>query len=316
MERMFTERKVWDAINSMGRGKSPGRDGFILEFYVNRWKEIKEPIMAEMKMIYDYGIVPKEWKEIILIMIPKVEKPKKVIEYRLIALCNVIYKIFAKMLVNRIRNTLKIVIGKEQYAFTPERNMHDSILLVNEIVHKTNKSKAKFPVIIIKIDLEKAYDRVDWRVVVKIMKLMGYLEKVIRWISNCMEGISYCYKINGVNSRHFESKKGLRQGDPLSPYLFIILEQLLSEMMNVAVKERKIDSFMFEENVISHTLFADDIVFFIKGNSKSCKNLKTLLSEYCSISGQKLNLSKSEVIFPSNTCIQTKQLVKNILNIK
>ncbi|WOL00196.1 hypothetical protein Cni_G08909 [Canna indica] len=272
--------------------------------------------MKEINQIYEIGQIPSDWKETRLIMIPKVDKPKKVTGFRPIALCNNIYKIFAKILVNRIRGSLNYVIGKEQYAFIPRRCLHDSILVVIEIVCKISKSKARYPILVIKIDLEKVYDRVDWRIILKVMEYMNFPEKFRRWIKACVENVKYHCKVNGVNSRSFMSRKGIGQGDPLSPYLFIILEQRLTELIKQAVREKKIDCYNLEGNSISHTLFADDIVFFIKGNMKSCKNLMQVLKLYCNITGQKVNIQKSEVFFPKHIKRQNKQMVERILNFK
>ncbi|WOL07086.1 hypothetical protein Cni_G15822 [Canna indica] len=109
-----------------------------------------------------------------------------------------------------------------------------------------------------------------------------------------MKGINFHCKINDT-SMSFGSSKGIRQGDLLSPYLFIILEQLLTEMLKKAAKEKKIDCFTMGDIELSHTLYADDIVFFVKGNKKSCGNLMRLLNDYCYETGQKINLHKSKV---------------------
>ncbi|WOL04581.1 hypothetical protein Cni_G13302 [Canna indica] len=277
---------------------------------------VQESIKKEFDLIFQFGVIPEQWKHTILVMIPKVDKPKKITEFRPIALCNVIYKIFAKLLVNRLRGILNKIISVEQNAFIPGRYLHDSILTLNEVVNTVNRSKSKYPIVILKLDLEKAYDRVDWSIVLKILEKMGMLIKIRKWIEACLMGVSYSCKVNGVSSRSFGSNKGIRQGDSLSPYLFIIMEQLLTTLVNYAVNKKDIDVFKIGNTVISHSLFADDMVFFIKGNKKSCKNLVAVLEKYCLATGQKVNMEKSTILFPENCKTEVKQRICKDLNIK
>ncbi|WOL08423.1 hypothetical protein Cni_G17176 [Canna indica] len=131
-----------------------------------------------------------------------------------------------------------------------------------------------------------------------------------------MEGVNFSVKVNGEQSRSFRSFKGLRQGDPLSPYLFIVMEQLFTNMLNTAVDKRKIVPFKQNEISLSHILFADDMVLFVKGSKNSCKNLKRLVDKYCRWTGQKVNKSKSEIFFPGKCDAAYKHKICQYLDIK
>ncbi|WOL05294.1 hypothetical protein Cni_G14021 [Canna indica] len=167
------------------------------------------------------------------------------------------------------------------------------------MVNSFYNSKASNPNILLKLDLEKVYDRTEWRAAYKILNLMSFPEELIRWIKCCIEEISFSCYFNGEISRKFKSFRGIRQGDPLSPYLFIIMEEAISVMTRDYCSKKRMTPYHIKDTTISHQLFADDIVFAIKGNDKSCKGLKKILENYCAATGQKINREKSEIFFPA-----------------
>ncbi|WOK93143.1 hypothetical protein Cni_G01836 [Canna indica] len=203
--------------------------------------------MRDLESIFKKNKMPKGWNDTMLIFIPKKKKARKIPEFRPIALCNVIYKVAAKIIVNRMRGVIQKVINKEQSAFTPNRNIHDNILVVSEMINTFNKSKSKKPSVILKLDLEKAYDRIEWSIVYKVMGLMKFPRELINWVKCCIEEISFECKMNGETSDQFRSHKGLRQGDPLSPYLFIIMEETLTTITRKAVEMGMIIPFKMKE---------------------------------------------------------------------
>ncbi|WOK96358.1 hypothetical protein Cni_G05065 [Canna indica] len=288
---------IWEAVKGLGRGKSTGPDGYIAEFFIHNWDSMKDKMKREIESIFNSYRMPAGWNDTKLVLIPKKDKAKKLKEFRLIAVCNVIYKIVAKILANRM-SVLDKVISKEQVAFVPKRYIQENILVVSEMVNSFY-SKASNPNILLKLDLEKAYDRTKWRAVYKILNLMSFPEELIRWIKCCIEEISFSCYFNGEISRRFKSFRGIRQGDPLSPYLFIIMEEAISVMTRDYCSKKRMTPYHIKDTTISHQLFADDIVFAIKGNDKSCKGLKKILENYCAAIGQKINREKSEIFFPT-----------------
>ncbi|WOL02052.1 hypothetical protein Cni_G10771 [Canna indica] len=169
-------------MKGMGRGKSHGPDGYIAEFFIHNWNCLKDVINEEIESIFVSNRMPSGWTDTKLVLIPKKEKAKLIKEFKRIAACNVIYKIVAKILANRIRSVLDKVISKEQVAFVPKRYIQKNILVVTEMVNSFYKSKASNPNIILKLDLEKAYDRTELEAIYKVMNLMDFPEVMIKWI--------------------------------------------------------------------------------------------------------------------------------------
>ncbi|XP_071734031.1 uncharacterized mitochondrial protein AtMg01250-like [Rutidosis leptorrhynchoides] len=169
----------------------------------------------------------------------------------------------------------------------------DSILITNEVVDYVKQIKKKC--LIFKEDFQKAFDSINWNFLLHVMNLMGFGEKWILWIKACLESASISILVNGSPTSEFTPKRGIRQGDPLSPYLFIIAV----EGLNIFVK-RSLETNVFhgievgaEKVMVSHLQYADDIVFFGEWNKKNANSIFKLLKCFEIFSGLKVNMSKS-----------------------
>ncbi|WOL11020.1 hypothetical protein Cni_G19781 [Canna indica] len=174
LSKDFSSIEIMEAMSSLGKGKAPGPDGFNLEFFLNFWSIIQDSYMAEIESLSESCSLPEAWRNTNLIFIPKIDNPRVVKEYRPIALCNVAYKILSKAIVNRIKQWIDKIISKEQTAIVGNKNLHDNILILSEVVNIISKSKRKKPFFIMKLDLEKAFDRVDWDAIKGICKCMNF----------------------------------------------------------------------------------------------------------------------------------------------
>lgn len=176
--------------------------------------------------------LPNSWARTYIVLIPKKDKPRLVSDYRPISLCNVCFKIITKILTNRLQNILPNLIGKEQVGFVPGRCFFDNIITVQEVVHSIENDTSSPPRMIIKLDIEKAYDIINWSAILAILSKMNFPSIWISWITTCLYSSSFSILINGKPTPWFSSSRGIRQGDPMSSYLFILVSQTLTNMLN------------------------------------------------------------------------------------
>ena len=232
-------------------------------------------------------------------MIPKGRTVEDLKDLRPISLVGSLYKILSKVLANRIKRVMGVIISQSQNAFVEGRQILDAVLISNEAVDSILRRKEKG--ILCKLDIEKAYDHISWDFLLQIMERMGFGSKWISWIKWCISTASFFVLINGSSTGFFRSSRGLRQGDLLSPYLFVIGMEALSGMLKRVVEGSFISGCRFSgrdggDIVISHLLYADDTILFCEANSEQLMYLRWTLMWYEAFSGLKINLIKSVII--------------------
>ena len=173
--------------------------------------------------------MPRTINETHVRLIPKGREAKKVLDYRPIALCNVYYKVISKILTRRLQPLLKNAIAETQSAFVPKRAISDNVLITHEVLHYLKTSKAQTHCsMAIKTDMSKAYDMLEWSFIQEVMKKLGFHPKWVNWIMQCITSVSYTFIVNGASRGFVKPGRGIRQGDPLSPYIFILCSEVLS----------------------------------------------------------------------------------------
>ncbi|KAL4324997.1 hypothetical protein GQ457_11G001760 [Hibiscus cannabinus] len=225
----------------------------------------------------------------------------------------------SNVLVNRMKWLMVGCIVENQSVFVPGRLISDNVIIANELFHYLNGSKnGPNKGAAIKLDMEKAYDRVEWHFLPDIMSKMGFADKWIDSIMRCVTTVSFYLKINGEISESFRPSRGLRQGDPLSPYLFLLCTQGLSALLIKEQREGRIRGVRASQKGprINHLLYADDCLLFIKNSEKEARRLKEVLTIYEASSGQKINVDKSSIYFSNGMCEQSKTDIKLILNMR
>lgn len=218
-------------------------------------------------------------------------------EYSPIACCSVLYKIISKIITARMGKVVRYLVSEEQANFVLGRFIHDNTILAQELIRGYGQ-KSISARCIIKIDLQKAYDSISWAFVEQILQAYGFPSLFVDWIITCLSSVSYRININGCLTDTFDEKKGLRQGDPISPFLFVLSMDYLSMMMKrLAVQEQ----FKFHPQCdllqITHLTFADDLLFFSKGNVHSVSVLLEVFDSFSITSGLKANRNKCEIYF-------------------
>ncbi|XP_021971338.1 uncharacterized protein LOC110866498 [Helianthus annuus] len=311
MVRQVTEDEVKRAMFSIGENKAPGPDGYTSAFFKKSWDVVGGEVTKAVLDFFSNGQILKQINHTILALVPKVETPNTVLDYRPISCCNVLYKCISKIITDRIKRGLGYLVNINQSAFVPGRKISDNILLTQELMHNYHVDRGP-PRCALKIDIQKAYDTVSWSFLEEILIRFGFHQKMISWIMACVTTVSYSVSINGELHGYFRGKRGLRQGDPMSPYLFTLVMEVLSLMLQ---KMALNNAFRFHlhcsKQKIINVSFADDLFVFVNGDMGSVQLIQSVLGKFTSVSGLVPSLPKSTIFF----CNVPSDVKSNILSL-
>lgn len=221
-----TKEEVESVIKSMAKEKSPGPNGWSVELFLHFFEQIGEEITEVVEESRMKGEIYSPFNATFISLIRKKEAPESFEDFRPISLCNSIYKIIAKVITLRIKPILSRHISPEQFGFLNGRQIHEAIGVAQEVLHSVKVKNKKGAVI--KIDLSKAYDRINWTYIRLLLTHLGFKVDFIKWIMGCITDVSYAILINGAATPFFKGQRGLRQGCPLSPLLFLLVAEGLS----------------------------------------------------------------------------------------
>jgi hypothetical protein len=317
LDAPFTAEEVKKALFMMRPKKAPGPDGFSASFFQRHWQLVGNDVTKVVLNFLNSGDMPYIVNNTALVLIPKVKAPQDLTQFKPIVLCNVLYKICSKVIANRLRLVLDDIIPEEQSAFVPGRLVTDNVLVAYESIHYLSRKKGVTSACAVKLDMEKAYDRVEWSYLQSIMLKLGFSEGWVSRIMKCVESIRFSVRVNGHFSEMFLPSRGIRQGDPLSPYLFLICAEGLSCMFknvgpNYLAKGVRVG---IHAPWVSHLLFADDCLLFTQASANGARRLMDILQAYQAGSGQMVNIMKSAIFFSANRQDEVKIEVKQITGI-
>ena len=232
----ITDDLILNTLKAMKKNKAPGPDGFSAEFFLAVWPIIQQDFCSAVKHFFATSNMHKGLNSTSIALIPKVPTPTVIQDFRPISLCTTVYKCVTKIIADRIKIVIPFIIDPAQSAFIPGRGISDNILLAQEIFRGYSRTTgvAKCG---IKVDLQKAFDSLDWNFLISALQKLQFPGQFCNWIFSCISTASYSVKINGALSGYFNGKRGLRQGDPLSPYLFSIALNMLSSLLNNAPQD-------------------------------------------------------------------------------
>ncbi|GKU94710.1 hypothetical protein SLEP1_g8163 [Rubroshorea leprosula] len=296
LKRVFSEVEVKEAIWDCDSSKSPSPDGFNFRFIKEMWEDIKPEVVAFIQEFHKHGRIVRGSNASFIVLIPKTENPQRIEEYRPISLIGVMYKIIAKLLANRLRKVLPKVIGEQQMAFIGGRQLVDGVIIANEVIDEVKRKKKNC--FIFKVDFEKAYDKVCWEFMDYMMMRLGFNETWRKWILECLRSSLVFVLINGSPTNQFSVSKGIRQGDPLSPFLFLIVVEGLNGLVASAVEKGIYKGVRVgnEGVMVSHLQFADDTVFFEEATKDNIKVVKAIMRTFKLALGLKINFGKSHLM--------------------
>uniref|UniRef100_A0A803PLV2 Reverse transcriptase domain-containing protein n=1 Tax=Cannabis sativa TaxID=3483 RepID=A0A803PLV2_CANSA len=239
--KKFTKEDVKKALFSIARTKSPGVDGYNFKFYKVMWSLISDEIAEAILNFFDAGRMPEEFNEAVIALMPKVEMPCKAVDYR------------------------PIRAG----AFVKGRSLAHNILIFQDLIKNYSRENVS-PRCALKIDLSKAYDTLDWSFLEELLKSYRFPTKFIHWIMVCLRDTSCVLMMNGWLQKSFKGAKGLIQGDPISPMLFVLVMEYLTRMLQYGANEKKFRYHPQCKNLkIINLCFADDLIIFCKANKGS-----------------------------------------------
>ena len=169
-------------------------------------------------------------------------------EFHPIALCNILYKLVSKFLANRLKKLLPNISFESQSVFQSDKAISNNILVAFESLHHMKHKVGKLGFMVMKLDMSKAYDCVEWNFLCRLMEKMGFEDRWIQLIYGCINSISYFILVNGEPHGDIKPTRGLRQGDPLSPYLFLLVSEGLNSLIQQAVAAGDIRGFSLCHN--------------------------------------------------------------------
>jgi hypothetical protein len=240
----------------------------------------------------------KNLKASFIALIPKTPEVIDLTDFQPISLVSGVYKIIAKVLTNKMSRVMEKIISKPHNAFVKGRHILDSILIASECLDSHIKSG--IPGVLCKLDITKAFDHINWKFVLYMLKRCGFGGKWVSWISHYISSVCFFVLVNGSPAGFFNSSKGLRQGNPLAPLLFVVVIEALSKMLSITVDSGRLSGFSVGSKPpminICHLLFADDTLVSCEANTSHLRNLRVLLLCFEVVSGLKVNLAKSLLV--------------------
>ena len=292
-EGPLTEKECLAALKSMEPEKTPGSDGLPADFYKIFWIDIADILCEALNYGYDTGQLSITQKRGIIKLIPKKEtEPFYIKNWRPITLLNCDYKIAAKSLANRLKNVLPNLISSDQTGFMKNRFIGENVLLIENVIRYAKEKNITG--LLLFLDFEKAFDTIEWPFIFRTLEFFGFGKTFVSWIKCFYSDIESCVINNGWGSNFFKIKRGVRQGCPLSPYLFVLTVEVLAKEIR---GNKNIKGILIKSKEIKISQYADDTTLILDGSKKSLTSALTAIDNFGKVSGLKLNSKKTEALW-------------------
>ena len=288
-EGLISLEECTKMLDKFSQNKTPGNDGLQIEFYKAFWIDIGQIMVDSFNYSFQHNLLTTSQRQAIITLLEKSGKDRLQIKnWRPISLLNVDYKILTKCLSERIQNVVKQLIHNSQTGFIKGRSIFDNLRTILDILEETDKSRRSG--LLISIDFEKAFDTLSWEFLAGALKAFNFGDDFIKWVQICYTDVSSCVVNYKQASSYFNVEKGVRQGDPLSPYLFILAAEIMSVHIRNNENIKGIKYGMSEIKVLS---YADDTTVFMK-DENDAKILFRFLKNFEQYSGLKMNRDKTQ----------------------
>lgn len=285
--------EITTVLFKLNPNKAPGPDGLTSGFYKASWTIVGTEVLQAIQHFFRSAYMPPTTNSTILTLVPKHTGASQITDFRPIACLNTLYKVVSRLLVKRLKPILPSLIAPNQTAFVKGRLLVENTSLAGELIngyHKANGPKR----ITLKVDIAKAFDTLSWDFLFSCLEGLNLPREYIAWIRACVCTATFTVGYNGMVNGYFNGSRGLRQGDPLSPYLFVIALNNLSLMLNKAAADMR---FNYHNNCsssrLTHLCFADDLLIFMDGSWDSLQAVLQVLNEFEKRSGLAVSVHKT-----------------------
>ncbi|KAJ3687279.1 hypothetical protein LUZ61_016443 [Rhynchospora tenuis] len=295
----------------MGPDKSPSPDGVSCRFLQENWNVLGPDLVVQVRNIFETAMVPEKWLCCNVVLIPKNKEPLTPNDYRPLSIGNVIYRLVMKVLANRLRPYIQKIVSMEQTAFISGRCITDSIMLVKEILHSFNSSRFSQQTFMLKADITKAFDKMDWNFLKEAMINLNVPGKIIDLMLYSFRHAKITIKVNGMGDGFIHPTRGLRQGCPMSPYCFIMAMEMLTRKLRHAQVMGQIRGIKLAQScpLLTHVIYADDLILLGNVDGAEVQQLSNIMEEFGNVSGLVINPAKSKLWF-SKCC--TEQAIQTV----
>ena len=297
LEGYISLEEVKEAVKNLSSNKSPGPDGFTSEFFKFFILDLGTFIVRAANTGFIKEQLSPTFRQGNIILIPKDNKPKRFIKnLRPISLLSTVYKIVSTCVANRLKGVLPSIIGETQHAFLKSRNISSNIRFIYDTLVYTEENN--LPGMILSVDFEKAFDSIAWSFLLKTLEFFNFGPQFTQWVRTLYSNIKSCISINGQYSEWFEIQRGVRQGDPSSPYLYLICAEVLSLMIK---SNDKIKGIQMQNNINLLSQFADDTTLSLDGTEQSLTEALDTIAAFSRFSGLKMNEEKTMIVWIGST---------------
>ncbi|XP_078151441.1 uncharacterized protein LOC144546765 [Carex rostrata] len=312
-----TALEIKNAMMSLGPDKAPGPDGFNARIIQANWDLFGPSIIEQVNLFFRSNTMPRQIARSNLVLVPKCENPTKLTDFRPISVCNVLYKLISKILAARVRPFIARCVSPSQSAFVPGREISENVILLREVLHSFRSNSYKGEDFCLKLDLSKAFDRMNWDYMRDVLLLYGWPALFTNWVMTCVRSAEYYVILNGHGDGFFRPEAGLRQGCALSPYLFILGMDILSRSLEYLVKGKFIKGVKLAPSAeaLTNCLYADDLLVFGAASIEEAGYIKVVVNNFCQVSGQKVGLDKSNIWFSHKVNESRREEVAGILSV-